>query len=136
VPGRVHYLVCVFCWQCVCWIGLLVVALVLALFCCVTRVCQCVSGPQSPNSPTYQNQPQGPIPYDQSAHTGTLPSAAVVSAAQPPPGGVDGTQSLPRHPQHPLKSFSVPGPPPSQNSTPNTPSPPKHIGRLNRRVDA
>ena len=92
----------------------------------LTPVCVCVVEPQSPSSPTYQNQ-MAPIPYEQQ-QTGTLPSAAVVS---PPPGGAtDGTQSLPRHPQHPLKSFSVPGPPPSQTSTPTTPSPPKHIGML------
>ena len=90
------------------------------------RVCVCVAGPQSPSSPTYQNQ-MAPIPYEQ---TGTLPSAGAV--VSPSPGGAtaDGTQSLPRHPQHPLKSFSVPGPPPSQTSTPISPSPPKHIGML------
>lgn len=117
---------------CVCGplLAVLVMVLVRASSCCyLTCVVTCVAGSQSPTSPTYQNQ-QTPIPYDQQPQTGTLPSAAVVSAAAPPPGGTDGTQSLPRHPQHPLKSFSVPGPPPSQNSTPNTPSPPKHIGRL------
>ena len=76
-----------------------------------------IAGPQTPESPSSHNQ-QVPIPYDQLQHTCT-PSNC---------GTPDGCKSLPHRAINPLKSFSVPGPPP-QMSAPNTPTP-KHIGRL------
>lgn len=71
------------------------------------------AGPQSPESPSTHNQ-HAPIPYDQLQHQMSS----------------DGSKSLPHRSPHPLKSFSVPGPPPPthpQHSAPNTPTP-KHIG--------
>lgn len=86
----------------------------------------CVTGPTSPESPIYNNIP--PIPYEQLQ----LGSGAVSpTLSGPTPSGQAGTpasegsESLTR-PLHPLKSFSVPGPPP-HISAPNT-SAPKHIG--------
>ncbi|XP_064644883.1 neogenin-like isoform X4 [Lineus longissimus] len=71
------------------------------------------SGPVSPESPCPYNQ-QAPIPYDQlTNHSGSNSSTPTES-----------TKSLPHRPGHPLKSFSVPGPP--NGSAPGTPTP-KHI---------
>ena len=99
-----------------------------------------LAGPQSPESPSCHNQ-HAPIPYEQ-LHPGGGPGVPVGVASPTPwahgqPGvagggtpsspSADGTKSLPR-PTHPLKSFSVPGPP--LQSQPGTPTPKPHLGMI------
>ena len=105
------------------------------------------AGPHSPDldSPSLNNQ-HAPIPYDQLHHHHQTPSpgklSPVTTQASTPSGGGGGyssgnescgggskSLSLPHRIPHPLKSFSVPGPPP-QTSAPNTPVPIQHIGML------
>ena len=96
------------------------------------------TAPQSPlESPSTHNQ-HAPIPYDQLQHHGHQSVGSASPMSPPPVSGVpvlptgaapppmDGNKSLPHRSPHPLKSFSVPGPPP-HTSAPNTPSQ-KHIG--------
>lgn len=75
-----------------------------------------IAGPQSPESPSTYNQ-HAPIPYEQLPNHITSPAS------------VDGSKSLPHRSPHPLKSFSVPGPPP-QTSAPTTPTPKHNIGMI------
>ncbi|XP_074661525.1 neogenin-like [Tubulanus polymorphus] len=68
------------------------------------------SGPQSPESPSVYNQ-QYPLPYDQACDS--------LSRSSTPS---EGSKSLPHRSGHPLKSFTMPSPPPSLCSVPGTPS--------------
>ena len=102
-----------------------------------TWVLYFLPAPQSPlESPSTHNQ-HAPIPYDQLQHHGHQSVGSASPMSPPPVSGVpvlptgpappmDGNKSLPHRSPHPLKSFSVPGPP-SHTSAPNTPSQ-KHIG--------
>ena len=101
--------------------------------CHVTVSSPLFSVPHSPDldSPALSNQ-HAPIPYEQLHHHSQM------SPGQQSPMATDGylsgsegysSRSLKLPPRHPLKSFTLPGPP-SQMSTPNTSSPKQHIGML------
>lgn len=91
-----------------------------------------ITAPQSPlESPSTHNQ-HAPIPYDQLQHHGHHSVGSASPMSPPPVAGVpvlptgpappmDGNKSLPHRSPHPLKSFSVPGPPP-HTSAPDSPS--------------
>ena len=119
------------------------------LFQALTHQCMCHSlpGPHSPDldSPSLNNQ-HAPIPYEQLHHHQMASPGQPSPVASTPGGGGGGgggvggyssgsegcagdSLSLPHRIPHPLKSFSVPGPPP-QTSAPNTPVPKQHIGMV------
>ena len=108
-----------------------VIVMVLLMVCCGCVSVSVFAGPQSPGSPSTHNQ-HAPIPYDQLQHTShsPVPTSASSSASGNPPTvpakPSSGSKGLPHRPQHPLKSFTVPGPPGQSN--PGTPNPNHGIG--------